>query len=1025
MACVTEGPLGRPDGSTLRYTLDTRTLPSSDAIRDPERLALLRRTRLLDAPPEPAFDRLTRLASRLVNAPIALVTLIDEDRQFFLSCVGLPAPLSTVRQTPLSYSLCKHIVETDEALICADLREHPTLGNDPTLLAFGIGAYAGIPLRTATGHVLGSFCVLDVVPRDWTQEQIEMLTTLANSAISEIELRSALDHQAQQAVEIASSRDEARAAADAQRHHSEMLSAVIDAQQEIARTGFSLDAVLHRVAVLSARLTGADGAGIVTVRGTQLQYIVATAGSEHLIGTRVPIEGSIAGLAMRSGSAILSNDAATDPRVAPEAVRSAGARSLIAAPLDVEGEVLGAVVVGSRAPNAFTEAQGKILQLLAGYVGVAIRRVEEYDAKQALVAERTAALESLRVSEERFRLVERATNDVIYDWNIVTGALSWNDAVLNTLRLRPEEMPVVDAWSARIHADDVAVVRADLDAVLAGDGESWSCQYRFRRGDESIATILDRGHILRDANSRAVRMIGSMADLTERKRTEEALREASETVRALVDASPLAIIVCDVDGIIHVWNAAAERMFGWTTAEILGKPAPHIPDDLNGSFQELRRSILQGESTTGRVTQRIRRDGTRIDVDQSMAPLRDAGGRPNFVMSILADITEQRHLEGQLRQSQKMEAVGRLAGGIAHDFNNLLTVIRANADFLTEELEPADARRGEVEEIRQAADRAASLTRQLLVFSRRQVVQPKTVQLNTIVSSMEQMLGRLIGEDIVLASVLEPDLGTVHGDVSQIEQILLNLVVNARDAMPLGGAIVVTTEATRLGPEALGWQMPAQPGDYVQLTVSDTGSGMTTAVQAHIFEPFFTTKEPGKGTGLGLSTVYGIVQQMNGTVVVRSEPDQGAIFSVYLPVVKSDIVSEPAADVRASQYSGTETILLVEDELAVRRLARRALELSGYRILEASHGGEALRVCEQHPSSIDLLLTDVVMPRMSGAELADRLKPMRPDMRVLFMSGYTEDALGNHGVLSPETDFLYKPFTPDSLRRIVRGILDR
>jgi PAS domain S-box-containing protein len=824
----------------------------SDAIRDPERLALLRRTRLLDAPPEPAFDRLTRLASRLVHAPIALVTLIDEDRQFFLSCVGLPEPLSEARQTPLTSSICKHLVATDEPLIAPDLSAHPLLASDASLRAFGIGAYAGIPLRTATGHVLGSFCVLDRVPREWTEEQIEMLTTLANSAIAEIELRSALDRQAQQANELAASRDAAR----------------------------------------------------------------------------------------------------------------------------------------------------------------------------ALVAERTAALEQLRVSEERFRLVERATNDVIYDWDILTGALTWNAALVNTMRHRPEDVPNIDAWVKQIHADDVGSVSASLHLALSGGGESWSHEYRFRRGDGSTATVLDRGHVLRDANGRAVRMIGSMADLTERKRTEEALREASETVRALVDASPLAIIVSDFSDIVHVWNPAAERLFGWSAAEVIGKRVPHVPDDAHLEIRLMRETTQQGGSITGLVTQRVRRDGSRIDVDQSTAPLRDAAGQPKYVITILADITEQRLLEGQLRQSQKMEAVGRLAGGVAHDFNNLLTVIRANADFLREDVgDNAELRLG-IDEIRQAADRAAALTRQLLVFSRRQVVQPKTVQLNEIVSGMEQMLGRLIGENIVLASVLEPDLGTVHADVGQMEQVLLNLVVNARDAMPLGGAIVVTTASVKLGPEAAGWSMPVQPGDYVQWTVSDTGCGMTPDVQVHIFEPFFTTKEPGKGTGLGLSTVYGIVQQMEGSIVVRSDPGQGAIFTLYLPLVKAAEDVSPPSDARDAQRSGTETILLVEDEDAVRRLAKRALEMNGYRVLEASHGGEALRVCEKHAGTIDLLLTDVVMPQMSGAELAERVKPLRPDMQVLFMSGYTEDALGNHGVLAPETAFLYKPFTPDSLRRRVREVLD-
>ena len=713
-------------------------MPTSDAIRDPARLALLRRTRLFDAPPKPAFDRLTRLAMRVMHAPIALVTIIDDDGQFFLSCVGLPEALPEQRQTSLSASFCKRLVETGDSVIVSDLAMDPVLAEDATLREFGIASYAGIPLRASTGKLLGSFCVFDRMTREWTGEQMEMLTTLANSATSEIELRSALDCEAELALEIASSRNEARGAVLAQRENGELLSAVI--------------------------------------------------------------------------------------------------------------------------------------------------------------AERTAALEQLRASEER--------------------------------------------------------------------------------------------------------------------------------LRALVDASPLAIIVSDFDDVIHFWSVAAERMFGWSAAEVLGQRAQHVPDDAQAEIQAIRETTQKGTAITGLVTQRVRRDGARIDVAQSTAPLRDASGRPNFVMSIIADTTDQRQLEEQLRQSQKMEAVGRLAGGIAHDFNNLLTVIRANADFIIQDLTADDARRDEVDEIRKAADRAASLTRQLLVFSRRQVVQPKTVQLNEIVGNMKQMVGRLIGEDIVLASVLEPDLGTVHADVGQLEQVLLNLVVNARDAMPLGGAIVVATGAARLGPEALGWQMPVQPGDYVQLTVSDTGAGMTPAVQAHIFEPFFTTKEPGKGTGLGLSTVYGIVRQMNGSIVVRSEPRNGTIFTIYLPVVKAGApVAQPAED-RTEQRPGTETILLVEDEDAVRRLARRALEMSGYRILEASHGGEALRVCGEHGGMIDLLLTDVVMPLMSGAELAEQLKPLRPDMRVLFMSGYTEDALGKHGVLAPETAFLYKPFTPDSLRRTVRKTLD-
>jgi nitrogen-specific signal transduction histidine kinase/CheY-like chemotaxis protein len=391
----------------------------------------------------------------------------------------------------------------------------------------------------------------------------------------------------------------------------------------------------------------------------------------------------------------------------------------------------------------------------------------------------------------------------------------------------------------------------------------------------------------------------------------------------------------------------------------------------------------------------------------------------------VSDVTQQHLLETQFRQSQKMEAVGRLAGGVAHDFNNLLTVIRANADFVHADLAPDDDRRRDVEEIRKAADRAAGLTRQLLVFSRRGVVQPKALLLNEVVTGMEQMLGRMIGEDVALASVLAPQLATVRADQGQMEQVLLNLAVNSRDAMADGGAITITTENVTLGEEARGWPMPVRPGHYALLTVSDTGSGMTEEVQAHIFEPFFTTKEPGKGTGLGLSTVYGIVEQMEGSIRVRSAVNRGTSFAIYLPAIPGSLPESASEPAQPEPHRSSEMILLVEDEPAVRRLARRCLEAQGFRIIEAANGPEALELCAARVGELDMLLTDVVMPRMSGVELASRLTAIDPRLRVLYMSGYTEDTLGQRGVLSPETAFLTKPFTPAALTAAVRAALDK
>jgi signal transduction histidine kinase/CheY-like chemotaxis protein len=387
------------------------------------------------------------------------------------------------------------------------------------------------------------------------------------------------------------------------------------------------------------------------------------------------------------------------------------------------------------------------------------------------------------------------------------------------------------------------------------------------------------------------------------------------------------------------------------------------------------------------------------------------------------DITEQRRTERKLQISQRLEAVGRLAGGVAHDFNNMLSVIMGFTGFAIDSLREADPLRADLMEAQNAAERAAELTSQLLAFSSKQVLEPEVINPNEIVLRMQRMLRRLLGEDIELAVGIARSVGSIKADAGQIEQVIMNLAVNARDAMPQGGKLVIETANVALDEEAARGREGIEPGRYVKIAVSDTGCGMDAATKERVFEPFFTTKEMGKGTGLGLATAYGIVRQSGGAVIVRSEPGEGATFEIYLPRV-----DEPAAEKALKSLpavaTGEETVLIVEDEHAVRALAERMLRNAGYRVLVACDGGEALLLCEKHGGEIDLLLTDVVMPQMSGKELADRLAETRPEMKVLYMSGYTDEAIDHHGVLDAETHFIAKPFTVSELTHKVRNTLD-
>ena len=517
----------------------------------------------------------------------------------------------------------------------------------------------------------------------------------------------------------------------------------------------------------------------------------------------------------------------------------------------------------------------------------------------------------------------------------------------------------------------------------------------------------------------------SFLEQEERKNeAEAAFRESENKFKTLFEYAPDAIYLYDFEGRFIDGNRAAEALSGYKKEDLIGRSFLEVnllsPEEMLKASKLLQRN-MEGKPTGPDPVVLKRKDGKSVTVEIRTFPLK-LGGQ-DVVLAIGRDISERIKLEEQLRQSQKLEGVGRLAGGIAHDFNNLLTTVIGYSDLILEGVMNEGAMREGVKEIRAAGERASSLTRQLLAFSRKQVLQPTVMNLNDTVRDLDKMLRRIIGEDIELRTVLSPELGQVEADKGQIEQVIMNLVINARDAMPRGGKLTIETAAVVLDETYAENHVAVMPGDYVMLSISDTGSGMTREIQAQIFEPFFTTKEKGKGTGLGLSMVYGIVKQSKGNIWVYSEPDKGTSFKIYLPLVEKS-TSEALQKVKKEDNpTGSETILIVEDDERVRNLAEKVLKGFGYTVLTAAGGEEAIIISRKHKGRIHLLLTDVVMPGMSSRDLEEHLRPLRPDMKILYMSGYTDNVIVHHGVLDPGKAFLEKPFTPDSLGRKVREVL--
>ena len=521
----------------------------------------------------------------------------------------------------------------------------------------------------------------------------------------------------------------------------------------------------------------------------------------------------------------------------------------------------------------------------------------------------------------------------------------------------------------------------------------------------------------------------SVHEVSDRNQAKDQLKD-ERFAHALLESVQVGIVACDERGVLTLFNQVARSWHGLPVeplpaeewAEHYGWRLPDGKTPLKIEQIPLFRA-LEGERVSDVEMMIVSRQGEARTVLASGRPILDSEGNKLGAVAAMIDITERKSLEQQFRHSQKMEAVGHLAGGIAHDFNNFLTIITGYGQMLQRNLEPGSSMRAHVDEILKSGERAAALTRQLLAFSRRQDFSPRMLDLNSVVSSTENMIRLLIGEHIEFVTVLPVGLGLVRGDPGQIEQIIMNLAVNARDAMPNGGSMTLETANVELDEAYARGHVQVKPGPYVMIAVTDTGCGMDALTQAHIFEPFFTTKEAGKGTGLGLATVYGIVKQHGGNIWVYSEPGQGTAVKIYLPRVEMTAAKAEPHRAAPRELRGSETILVVEDEQAVRSLMVRMLRSMGYWVLEASRADEAMMVCLRHKGPVHLLLTDVVMPQKNGRDLLDHLKPLRPDIKVLFTSGYTEEAL-HRKVLERDAAFLQKPFTEEGLARKVRDVLD-
>jgi two-component system, cell cycle sensor histidine kinase and response regulator CckA len=659
-------------------------------------------------------------------------------------------------------------------------------------------------------------------------------------------------------------------------------------------------------------------------------------------------------------------------------------------------------------------------QAMRGLVGL-VFLFDLYTIYQYLLIHRIRR--QLLEREELFHLISDNAADMIavvdMDGKRIYNSLSYQ----KVLGYSSAELQASSAFE-QIHPDDrERVKKAAEEARRTGIGKT--LEYRLRHKNGAWLFLESTSSVIRDAKGEPEKLVIVNRDVSERKKTEEALRRMESGFRSVVEDAPYGIYSASTAGRFLQVNPALQKMLGYElTEELLAKDLPGEIFRHAGEYQRLLEILTRTQEIKDVEMEWKRKDATPITVLCSGRRVNDEGAALVHFEVFVEDVTEKRVLEKQLRMAQKMEAIGRLSGGIAHDFNNLLGVIIGYSRVLKRELGASNPLSEHALEIEKAGQRAASLTKQLLAFSRQQVLTPAILNLNSLASDMEKMLPQLLGEDIKVSLVLDPHLGNVKADQSQIEQVIMNLAVNARDAMPMGGKLKIETANVDLDEAYTRLHSGSKVGSFVLLAVTDTGMGMDAVTLTHIFEPFFTTKERGKGTGLGLATVYGIVKQSNGYTGVDSSPGNGTSFQIYLPRHAGQPVVDELKPDSPDMIRGSETILLVEDSEPLRKLVKTYLDSAGFRVFSAESGEAALELFTRIGVTLDLLLTDVVMPGMNGRALAEHLLPRQPGMKVLYMSGYADTFIAGHGVLDPGTHLLHKPFTEEVFLRKVREVLD-
>ena len=955
-----------------------------------ERLAALDRYAILDTPPEPGFDDLARLAADLLEAPIAAVNLIAGNRQWFKAEVGLG-----VREMPLDNSTCARVMLQPGELVIPDLLEDPRFGCNPLVTAGpGLRFYAGALLETAEGLPLGTLCVLDTRPRPQglTPRQRFMLKALGRQVMSQLDLRRALAQQERLRSEQARSEALRR----------QTLNSVTD------------------FAIISTDLQG-------RVNGWN-------AGAEKIFGW--------------SEAEMLGQG--TDRIFMPED-RQAGAPEARTRQALQKGRA-GGERWYLRKDRSRLWGSGEVMPLRdecgahIGYVKVLHDRTEQRRASEALEA-----------LNERYRLAARATSDAIWDWDLQANTVLWNEALETAYGWAPEQVePTGEWWIAAIHPEDRNRVDRSIHAVIEGTDTSWTEEYRFRRADGSHADVLDRGYVIRDRDGRPLRIIGAMFDLSERKRSEVALRESADQLRLATAAARIGIFDYRVRTNMLIWDDRCRELFGVPPGEPVSYEGTFLaglhPDDRAMADATVRRALDPVGSGTFAVEYRTigRADGVERWVAASGEAFFE-DGKPARLIGTVLDIgerkqleerqralneelerlveertTELRRSEEQLRQSQKMEAVGQLTGGLAHDFNNLLTGIMGSLDLL--EIRLTQGRLKDLDRYvlaaQGAAKRAAALTHRLLAFSRQQTLDPRPTDANRLVVGMEELIRRTMGPGIEVEVVTAAGLWPTLVDPNQLENALLNLAINARDAMPDGGRLTIETANSWLDGRAAR-ERDMQPGQYVVICVTDTGTGMAPDVISKAFDPFFTTKPLGQGTGLGLSMIYGFTRQSDGQVRIYSEMGKGTTMRLYLPryLGKAEETEELPAVAEPSLGGAGETVLIVDDEPTVRMLVVDVLEGLGYAAIEAADSASGLKVL-QSDARVDLLVTDVGLPGgMNGRQMADAARVTRPGLKVLFITGYAENAAIGNGHLEAGMHILTKPFAMEALAARIKELI--